>query len=268
MPAIPDRWIPYKACGNVIEGTRFICFKVPLKKNVQAYNKAIKEIWDIPALLEKIPKLGAVIDLTNTARYYNPEELKAAGILHKKIFMPGRIIPPEDKVTEFMDTVDEFLGKDCEFLIGVHCTHGLNRTGYMVCRYMRDRLGVPAKDAIKKFEKARGYQIERENYTADLLGTTPPPPDVGNSTEIKPVSMKRTPYKRSPLEEDEDADEGKSRDRYNRYNRNSDKSHDRYKSRRSNGSDRNSYRSRASEDTNWRRRGDSESSAYDFKRDY
>lgn len=28
--------------------------------------------WDIPALLEKIPKLGAVIDLTNTARYYNP----------------------------------------------------------------------------------------------------------------------------------------------------------------------------------------------------
>lgn len=36
-----------------------------------------------------------------------------------------------------------------EFLIGVHCTHGLNRTGYMVCRYMRDRLGIPAKDAIK-----------------------------------------------------------------------------------------------------------------------
>lgn len=36
-----------------------------------------------------------------------------------------------------------------ESLIGIHCTHGLNRTGYMVCRYMRDRLGFPAKDAIK-----------------------------------------------------------------------------------------------------------------------
>ncbi|KAH9630105.1 hypothetical protein HF086_004811, partial [Spodoptera exigua] len=56
--------------------------------------------WDIPALLEKIPKLGAVIDLTNTARYYDPSELQAAGILHKKILMPGRIIPPEGKVTE------------------------------------------------------------------------------------------------------------------------------------------------------------------------
>lgn len=34
-------------------------------------------------------------------------------------------------------------------LVGVHCTHGLNRTGYMVCRYMRDRLGISPHDAIK-----------------------------------------------------------------------------------------------------------------------
>ncbi|KPJ06768.1 Putative tyrosine-protein phosphatase 1 [Papilio machaon] len=29
---IPDRWLQYKACGKVIEGTRIICFKVPLKR--------------------------------------------------------------------------------------------------------------------------------------------------------------------------------------------------------------------------------------------
>ncbi|KAL0880039.1 hypothetical protein ABMA27_002532 [Loxostege sticticalis] len=186
-PSIPDRWIPYKACGKVIEGTRFICFKVPLKKTVQTHNKEIKEIWDIQTLLSTIPNLGAVIDLTNTARYYDPRELQAAGVLHKKILMPGRIIPPEEKVIEFMDAVDEFLGKDCDYLVGIHCTHGLNRTGYMVCRYMRDRLGVEGKDAIKRFEAARGYQIERENYIADILGKKPPPPHLGNSTQVKPV---------------------------------------------------------------------------------
>lgn len=270
-PAIPDRWIPYKACGNVIEGTRIICFKVPLKKSAQTWNKDIKEIWTVPALLEKIPNLGAVIDLTNTARYYSPEELQSKGVLHKKIYMPGRIIPPEDKVTEFMDTVDEFLGKDCETLIGVHCTHGLNRTGYMVCRYMRDRLGVPAKDAIKKFEKARGYEIERENYKADLLGTTPPSPDIGKETDIKPVSN-RTPYKRSPLAEDEDIeDANRNRDRYNRYNnsRLNNRNHDRYNSRRSTGNATDRWKSRADSDTNWRRRPDSESStSYTYKHDY
>ncbi|XP_063362563.1 RNA/RNP complex-1-interacting phosphatase isoform X2 [Cydia amplana] len=187
--SIPDRWIPYKACGKVIEGTRIVCFKVPLRKGVQEHNKAIKEIWDIRTLLNKLPNLGAVVDLTNTARYYNPGELREAGILHKKILMPGRVIPPENKVTQFMDTIDEFLGKDCDVLIGVHCTHGLNRTGYMVCRYMRDRLGIQADDAISRFEKARGYKIERENYVADLLGKKAPPPDVGKQhTMIKPTN--------------------------------------------------------------------------------
>ncbi|XP_047990196.1 RNA/RNP complex-1-interacting phosphatase homolog [Leguminivora glycinivorella] len=184
--SIPDRWIPYKACGKVIEGTRIVCFKVPLRKGVQVHNKAIEEIWDIQTLLTTLPNLGGVVDLTNTARYYNPAELREAGVLHKKILMPGRVIPPENKVTQFMDTIDEFLGKDCDTLIGVHCTHGLNRTGYMVCRYMRDRLGIQADDAISRFEKARGYKIERENYVADILGKKAPPPDVGKQdTKIK-----------------------------------------------------------------------------------
>nr|XP_026498669.1 RNA/RNP complex-1-interacting phosphatase [Vanessa tameamea] len=86
-----------------------------------------------------------------------------------------------------MDTVDEFLKINGDWLIGVHCTHGLNRTGYMVCRYLRDRVGIPAKDAIKSFEIARGYQIERANFIADLLGKTPIPPDLGKETVVKPV---------------------------------------------------------------------------------
>ncbi|XP_045499183.1 RNA/RNP complex-1-interacting phosphatase [Colias croceus] len=98
-PKIPDRWIPYKAFGKVIEGTRIICFKVPLHRRWQSKNN---EIWDIKTLLEKIPKLGAVIDLTNTQRYYDPQELQSAGVLHKKILMEGRVIPPEHKVTEFL----------------------------------------------------------------------------------------------------------------------------------------------------------------------
>ncbi|RVE54223.1 hypothetical protein evm_001050, partial [Chilo suppressalis] len=152
-----------------------------------AVQSQFKEIWDIKTLLETLPKLGAVIDLTNTSRYYNPEDLLKSGILYKKIFMPGRIIPPEEKVHEFMDAVDEF-GKDRESLIGVHCTHGLNRTGYMVCRYMRDRMGFDAKDAIHKFEIARGYKIERDNYIAHLIGLKPPPPDLGSTTKIVPKS--------------------------------------------------------------------------------
>ncbi|CAG9562453.1 unnamed protein product [Danaus chrysippus] len=84
----------------------------------------------------------------------------------------------------------------CEFLIGVHCTHGLNRTGYMVCRYMRDRLGISAQEAIEEFQNARGYAIERQNYVADILGENPPPPEVGDcSTIVRPIDESPVVYR-------------------------------------------------------------------------
>ncbi|KPI94165.1 Putative tyrosine-protein phosphatase 1 [Papilio xuthus] len=65
----------------------------------------------------------------------------------------------------------------------------------MVCRYMRDRLGVPAAEAIRRFELARGYHIERDNYIADLLGKTPPPPDEGCETIVKPIKQEENDEK-------------------------------------------------------------------------
>ena len=36
---------------------------------------------------------------------------------------------------------------DC--VIGVHCTHGVNRTGYLVCRYLVQKLKWAPESAIK-----------------------------------------------------------------------------------------------------------------------
>jgi protein-tyrosine phosphatase len=33
-------------------------------------------------------------------------------------------------------------------LIGVHCTHGVNRTGYLICRYLIERLQWTPEDAL------------------------------------------------------------------------------------------------------------------------
>jgi len=70
----------------------------------------------------------------------------------------------------FFAIVDEFLKKNAEndLLIGTHCTHGVNRTGYLICRYMIDRLQIAPEDALMKFQDARGYPVERQNYIDDL----------------------------------------------------------------------------------------------------
>ncbi|XP_051897238.1 RNA/RNP complex-1-interacting phosphatase-like [Pristis pectinata] len=58
---------------------------------------------------------------------------------------------------------------DNDKLIGVHCTHGVNRTGYLICRYLIDVDGMDPHEAIDLFNKSRGYPIERQNYIQDLL---------------------------------------------------------------------------------------------------
>lgn len=99
------------------------------------------------------------------------------------------------------------------------------------------------KCIVAGFEKARGYQIERENYIADILKTAPRPPDIGKTTVIKPITDKYLPNKRSPLAEDDEEYGNQSviRDRFHR-----------------------------SKTRSWRHRQDSGSSetSFDYKYDY
>ncbi|CAB4070429.1 RARS [Lepeophtheirus salmonis] len=110
-----------------------------------------------PAILEgTIPQLGSVIDLTATHKYYRPYELKYA--THFKIKVPGRVIPPEDILRESKP----------DKLIGVHCTHGVNRTGYFLCRYLIDKMDWSAEKAISEVGQSRGYEIERDCFLNGL----------------------------------------------------------------------------------------------------
>ncbi|XP_036119095.1 RNA/RNP complex-1-interacting phosphatase isoform X3 [Molossus molossus] len=126
---IPERWKDYLPVGQRMPGTRFIAFKVPLKK-------------DLP---ETIPYL--------------------------KIFTIGHQVPDDDTIFKFKCAVNGFLkeNKDNDRLIGVHCTHGLNRTGYLICRYLIDVQGMRPDNAIELFNRCRGHCIERQNYIEDLL---------------------------------------------------------------------------------------------------
>ena len=47
-------------------------------------------------------------------------------------------------------------------LIGVVCTYGNNRAGYMICRYLIEEKGWTSDLAIKTFNEARGHDITRE----------------------------------------------------------------------------------------------------------
>uniref|UniRef100_A0ABK0LAR9 Dual specificity phosphatase 11 n=1 Tax=Rattus norvegicus TaxID=10116 RepID=A0ABK0LAR9_RAT len=165
-------WKDYLPVGQRMPGTRFIAFKVPLQKKFEA--KLMPEECFSPLDLfnkiqEQNEELGLIIDLTYTQRYYKVEDLPKT-ISYIKILTVGHQVPDSGTIFQFKSAVKEFLkrNKNNDKLIGVHCTHGLNRTGYLICRYLIDVEGMRPDDAIELFNRCRGHCIERQNYIENL----------------------------------------------------------------------------------------------------
>ncbi|CAH0773905.1 unnamed protein product [Bemisia tabaci] len=164
-----EKWCSYSSHGEVIPNTRIIAFKVPLRKE-SMQNRDAKEWFTLDDLVKAIPNLGLVIDLCNTQKYYKPKDLESRGIIHKKVVCIGGAVPPKSVTDKFCSIIDDFLKEnDSDKLVGVHCTHGLNRTGYLVCRYLMTRLNMTPDDAIKAFEDARGHKMVRLKLKNHLL---------------------------------------------------------------------------------------------------
>ncbi|KAI6197039.1 RNA/RNP complex-1-interacting phosphatase-like protein [Aphelenchoides besseyi] len=170
---LPDRWSDYSAIGKVIPDARIIAFKTPLKSDFYETNNADR--FEVTDLLEKIKEfggeLGLVVDLTYTSKYYDPEQFTSHGISHKKIFCHGRDFEKlATSGNEFVDVLKDFFKENSNNnkWVGVHCTHGINRTGYLICRYLTESLGWSFEKALKEFEEARGYPIERTEYLETL----------------------------------------------------------------------------------------------------
>lgn len=165
---IPDGWLDYDPYGETIKGTKILPFKVPLKEYISTKTNS-KDRFTPAMLLKTFPHLKYIIDLTNTTRYYDKEEFIEAGIAYEKLMIPGHRIPDEGLMKRFFDIMDDFSSRCAEDeIIGVHCLHGINRTGYLICRYLVEKLGWKMDESLNEFEKARGYPIKSVEYMVSL----------------------------------------------------------------------------------------------------
>ncbi|CAD5231341.1 unnamed protein product [Bursaphelenchus xylophilus] len=164
---LPKEWARYEPIGKVVEGTRIFAFKTPLChelccKYTKSKRFTVQDFYRT-TLFGGID-VGLVINATNTQRYYEKAEVEILGIEYVKLPMHGRSFVESDSVVKtFIRSIDDFLerNKDNNKLIGVHCTDGVNRSGYLICRYLIDRLSLSSHNALNVVETARGYTIER-----------------------------------------------------------------------------------------------------------
>ncbi|KAK4281148.1 hypothetical protein QN277_012673 [Acacia crassicarpa] len=112
-------------------------------------------------------EIGLVIDLTNSTRYYPISDWTKEKIRHVKIRCRGRdSVPDDESVKRFCNEVQGFLSQrtNTNKYILVHCTHGHNRTGYMIVHFLVRTESISVTEAINKFATARDPGIYKQDY--------------------------------------------------------------------------------------------------------
>lgn len=147
----------------------FLPFKVPLDSS---YDSIVPEENRFPPelLINSTKNLGMVIDLTKTSRYYSPQEFERKGIKYVKLPCEGHgEVPPPEIVREFEKIVRDFNDEHPDKLVGVHCTHGFNRTGFLICSYLVEVVGWQIEPAVDEFARCRPPGIYKQHYIEDLF---------------------------------------------------------------------------------------------------
>jgi hypothetical protein len=125
----------------------------------------------------------AIIDLTDTNRYYKGSDVPK-NVSYNKLNIQGQQIPPQIKIQKFIDLINKY--QDKKGYIAVHCTHGLNRTGFLVVSYMIQQLKMSMTDAISAFNIARPPGLHKIDYIRALYEKYDPKNPKKNRFDLYP----------------------------------------------------------------------------------
>uniref|UniRef100_A0A8P4K2P3 mRNA-capping enzyme n=1 Tax=Dicentrarchus labrax TaxID=13489 RepID=A0A8P4K2P3_DICLA len=115
-------------------------------------------------------KMGLLVDLTNTTRFYDRTEIEKDGVKYMKLPCKGHGECPSKETTGmFIRLCEHFIEKNPTELIGVHCTHGFNRTGFLICAYLVEKMDWSVEAAVAAFGQARAPGIYKGDYLKELF---------------------------------------------------------------------------------------------------
>ncbi|XP_034938933.1 mRNA-capping enzyme-like [Chelonus insularis] len=169
---IPPRWLhcPRKSIGLI--NNKFLAFKTPLS---EAFNSQVSEEcrFSVNMLFASLKsqrlKMGLLIDLTNTNRFYNKADVEAHSCHYYKLQCRGHGETPTIKQTKvFIEICKNFIAQNPSEIIGVHCTHGFNRTGFLLISYLIESGTFNLDAAVNEFSSIRPPGIYKEDYIKEL----------------------------------------------------------------------------------------------------
>ncbi|KAI0878394.1 dual specificity phosphatase catalytic domain-containing protein [Hypoxylon argillaceum] len=158
----------------------------PVSEPIGGVFRALKTLREVDE--EHCPKIFAakwgneikdIIDISHADPVYDPKSF-GDNIKYHKFPTVSKIPPTDIEVAGFIDLVDK-VRKDQkqrssteanwseDYVIGVHCHYGFNRTGYFVVCYLIERCGYGVQKAIDTFAEARPNGIRHSHFLDRLF---------------------------------------------------------------------------------------------------
>ncbi|XP_036045734.1 mRNA-capping enzyme-like isoform X2 [Onychomys torridus] len=182
---IPPRWLNCPRRGQPVAG-RFLPLKTMLgpryDSQVAEENRFHPNMFSNYLKSLKV-KMSLLVDLTNTSRFYDRNDIEKEGIKYIKLQCKGHGECPTTENTEtFIRLCERYSERSPPELIGVHCTHGFNRTGFLICAFLVEKMNWSIEAAVATFAQARPPGIYKGDYLKELfrrygnIEEAPPPP--------------------------------------------------------------------------------------------
>jgi mRNA-capping enzyme len=175
---VPDRWLKCPRSGEMLN--TFLPFKTPLddrfETKIPAQYRFTPEMFIAKWSSRKID-IGLIIDLTNTTRFYDKQTFLDHKIEYKKLKCAGhKEAPTVQQCETFIEIVSQFLQyrPQKNVGIGVHCTHGFNRTGFLIVSYLCEKLDWELEMAIQTYANIRSPGIYKQHYITELYARYDP----------------------------------------------------------------------------------------------
>lgn len=113
-------------------------------------------------------KLIAIVDISADIPPYSPKSFEH--ITYYKCATVSKVVPDHSAIRRFIQLIDDILGSTSEQnpLVAVHCHYGFNRTGFLICCYLIERLGWSVQESVEGFRAAKAPGIKHPHFVDAL----------------------------------------------------------------------------------------------------
>lgn len=109
-------------------------------------------------------KLIGIVDISADIPPYGPKSFNH--IKYYKCATVSKVVPDQVAIRRFIQLIDDMLSSNTieNPLIAIHCHYGFNRTGFLICCYLVERLNWSVQEAVDGFKNAKPPGIKHPHF--------------------------------------------------------------------------------------------------------